>query len=208
MAGSRGGRPSKPLETKRRTGRTAGTDSGGRKLPDPSNVVALPGIADRVPATPASLNTKERARTCPDVTLYEEAADGIALCQVCLAEPGRELWTELWLEGKAWLTTRSDAHLLVLQLCEGRDEERHHQAVLATHGRYVKGQRGGVVAHPGVRMLRQVRAEMVRAAALLGFSPSDRSRLGVGEVKGEKTALEILLDRKLGGGAASGGQSS
>lgn len=42
---ARTGRPPKPMEQKRRTGRTPGTDSGGRKLPEPAQVVALPMAA-------------------------------------------------------------------------------------------------------------------------------------------------------------------
>lgn len=210
MAGATRGRPSKPLERKRRTGRSPGRDAGGRKLPAPadtaavtgseqaSNLVVLPGTEERIPPAPATLKSKDRARTCPDAVLYPEDENGVRVCPVCLEQPGLDLWQELWREGRTWLSTRSDAHLLLAQLCEGRDEERHHQAVLEVSGRYVKGQRGGVVAHPAVRMLRQVRAEMVRAGALLGFSPSDRSRLGVGEVKAQKSALELLLERKLG----------
>lgn len=48
------GRPPKPLEQKRRTGRSLGRDTGGRKLPAPSNVVALQP-ADGVPDYPEGL---------------------------------------------------------------------------------------------------------------------------------------------------------
>lgn len=45
------GRPPKPIEQKRRTGRAPGRDSGGRKLPEPAEVVALP-MAPGVPEPP------------------------------------------------------------------------------------------------------------------------------------------------------------
>jgi phage terminase small subunit len=47
-------RPPKPLEQKRLTGRSPGRDSGGRKLPEVSTVVALP-MADGVPDPPGDL---------------------------------------------------------------------------------------------------------------------------------------------------------
>lgn len=48
----------KPLEVKRRTGRTPDTDSGGRKLPVP--VVALVAVAT-IPRAPATLGDSGRA---------------------------------------------------------------------------------------------------------------------------------------------------
>ena len=48
------GRPPKPLEQKRMTGRSPGRDSGGRKLPEVAVVTALP-MAAGVPDPPADL---------------------------------------------------------------------------------------------------------------------------------------------------------
>ena len=42
------GRPRKPIEQKRKTGRTPTTDSGGRKLPDLRKITVLP-MADGIP---------------------------------------------------------------------------------------------------------------------------------------------------------------
>jgi hypothetical protein len=61
-----GGRPAKPLERKRKTGRAPGRDSGGRKLPEVAQVVALPMAGD-APEPPVEL--------------------GLA---------GRELWSRVW----------------------------------------------------------------------------------------------------------------
>jgi phage terminase small subunit len=72
------GRPPKPLEQKRRTGRSPGRDTGGRKLPDPGNVVALPP-ATGIPPYPADL--------------------GLA---------GRKLWDRAWAAAITWLSPDSD----------------------------------------------------------------------------------------------------
>jgi hypothetical protein len=45
------------------------------------------------------------------------------------------------------------------------------------------------------RGLRELDRQIVSNLSLLGFTPSDRSRLGVAEVKA-KTRLEELLERK------------
>lgn len=72
------GRPRKPIEQKRKTGRTPTTDSGGRKLPDVTNVTILP-MADGTPTPPIDL--------------------GLA---------GRELWEKAWDRAITWLSPTSD----------------------------------------------------------------------------------------------------
>jgi phage terminase small subunit len=73
-----GGRPAKPLERKRKTGRAPGRDSGGRKLPEVAQVVALPMAGD-APEPPLEL--------------------GLA---------GRELWGRVWAAGISWISPDSD----------------------------------------------------------------------------------------------------
>lgn len=75
---ARTGRPPKPLEQKRRTGRTPSTDSGGRKLPEPSEVVTLPMAGD-VPDPPGDLELD-----------------------------GRRLWGRAWASAITWLSPHSD----------------------------------------------------------------------------------------------------
>lgn len=72
------GRPPKPIEQKRRTGRTPGTDSGGRKLPVEGTVVALPQ-AEGVPDVPADFGLE-----------------------------GTRLWGQLWQAGITWISPKSD----------------------------------------------------------------------------------------------------
>jgi phage terminase small subunit len=72
------GRPPKPLEQKRRTGRSPGRDTGGRKLPEPGNVVALPPAAG-IPPYPADLGIE-----------------------------GRQLWDRAWSAAITWLSPDSD----------------------------------------------------------------------------------------------------
>jgi P27 family predicted phage terminase small subunit len=190
-----GGRPPKPLEVKRRTGVRPGRDSGGRKLPELASVTALPG-ADGVPPMPAELKTAARAGNCPD----RDRDNGE--CEVCKREPGAAAWRRLWTAGQTWLSPATDLDVMTM-LCRAYDEQAHHERVLEEDGRYVKGQRGGLVAHPAVAMLRGVQDRITRWHSQCGFTPSDRGRLGVGEVRRAATPLEELLARR-----AAGGQST
>jgi phage terminase small subunit len=72
------GRPPKPLEQKRLTGRTANTDSGGRPLPQLAEVVSLPA-ADGMPDFPSDL-------------------DGA----------GKDLWRRIWQDGITWISPKTD----------------------------------------------------------------------------------------------------
>lgn len=183
-----GGRPPKPIEQRRRSGRSPGRDSGGRKLPELAVVTALPG-ADGVPPVPDELKTASRSGQCPDRNRDSGS------CTVCSAEAGVAAWRRLWTAGQSWLSPQTDIDILVM-LCRAYDEEAHHQRVLEEDGRYVKGQRGGLVAHPAVAMLRGVQDRITKWSSLCGFTPSDRGRLGVGEIKRGETELEELLRRR------------
>lgn len=72
------GRPPKPLEQKRRTGRTPNTDSGGRPLPRLAEVVILPQ-AEGMPDFPPDLD-----------------------------EAGKQLWRRLWQDGITWISPKTD----------------------------------------------------------------------------------------------------
>lgn len=80
---ARSGRPPKPLEQKRRTGRTPTTDSGGRPLPKVAEVVTLP-MALGVPDCPSDLGLE-----------------------------GRALWEKAWSAAITWLSPDSDWHEVV-----------------------------------------------------------------------------------------------
>jgi len=77
------------------------------------------------------------------------------------------------------------------------DEEAHLRAVLTEDGHFIKGQRGGLVAHPAVSMLRAVVAEVTKLEGLCALNPSDRGRLGLAESRAESVIDELL--RKRGG---------
>ena len=73
-----GGRPPKPMELKRATGRSPGRDSGGRKLNELSVVTPLP-MAEKIPDPPKMLQ-----------------ADGL------------NLWNRIWDNAITWLSPVSD----------------------------------------------------------------------------------------------------
>lgn len=188
------GRPSKPLEQKRRSGRTPGRDSGGRPLP--KNVAQLPGSSS-TPSVPDDLRTSKLAKSC----YIARARDDHAPCEACAAEVGVESWNRLWAAGRTWLSITTDIDVLK-RICQARIDEMHLRIALREDGPFVQGQRGGLVAHPAFSQLRNLNAEVVKLESLCGFTPSDRGRLGVAEVEG-KSELEKILERRNPAGRAA-----
>jgi hypothetical protein len=84
---------------------------------------------------------------------------------------GRELWDKVWEQGLNWISPNTDSELL-LMTCEMIDE-RWNLRVKVMQGDDSRQRRG----------LRELDRQIVSNLSLLGFTPSDRSRLGVAEVK-------------------------
>ena len=184
------GRPPRPVEQKALVGRAPGRDSGGRPLPEV--VVELP-TASGVPDVPAELVTSRRARACP---FLDPDNPTEAECAVCAADIAAEAWRELWTQGQAWLSMQRDRHILA-RLCRGYAEEAHLRKALDEDGPFVKGQRGGLVAHPAVTMLRVLEQQITKWEGLCGFNPSDGGRLGIKIGKGRgQSPLEELIARR------------
>lgn len=96
---------------------------------------------------------------------------------------GRELWDKVWDTGINWISPNTDTELL-LMTCEMIDE-RWNLRVRVMTDNDPKDRRG----------LRELDRAIVSNLSLLGFSPSDRSRLGIAEVK-KMSKLEELMAKK------------
>ena len=100
-----------------------------------------------------------------------------------LLKYGKELWDKVWDTGINWISPNTDTELL-LMTCEMIDERWNLRVQVMTNND-PKDRRG----------LRELDRAIVSNLSLLGFSPSDRSRLGLGEVK-KMSKLEELMTKK------------
>lgn len=160
------------------TGRPAGRPSrptevkralgnpGQRPLPEaPMPGQGLPGVAD-IPNPPA------------------------------LGDHGLTLWNMVWSAGRSWLSPSVD-YPLVTMLCQAQDEAESIRALLESGEEdrfYVVGN-GQKVTSPLVVQLKDLRVQITAWLAALGYSPSDRARLGLGEVR-QGDALDELEKRR------------
>lgn len=100
-----------------------------------------------------------------------------------LLKYGQELWDKVWDAGVNWISPNTDVELL-LMTCELVDE-RWNLRVKVMQTEDARLRRG----------LRDLDRLIVSNLSLLGFTPSDRSKLGVAEVKAQ-TKLEELMEKK------------
>jgi hypothetical protein len=111
------------------------------------------------------------------------ASDGIPESARPLLKYGQEMWDRIWSMGNSWISPTTDIEL-VLMTAEMVDE-RWNLRVKVMSSEDPKLRRG----------LRELDKMIVSNLSLLGFSPVDRMRLGVAEVK-KQSKLEELLAKK------------
>lgn len=101
-----------------------------------------------------------------------------------LGDAGLELWVRIWNAGRSWLSPDVDFQLIRM-LCEAQDEHELIRLKIQSGEieRYYTTANGQMVTHPMVTQLGNLRAQMTAWLAAIGFSPSDRSRLGLAEVR-------------------------
>jgi hypothetical protein len=88
-----------------------------------------------------------------------------------LLKYGREFWDKVWGSGLTWISPNTDSEIL-LMTCELVDERWNLRVkVMQNHDWRER------------KALRELDSRIISNLSLLGFTPADRSRLGVAEVK-------------------------
>ena len=101
-----------------------------------------------------------------------------------LFEPGQELWERVWTMGHTWLSYSTDIDLLLL-VCEQLDERSKLRTTVWNENR-----------NDERKALRALEKQIVENLSLLGFTPTDRSRLGIAEVKKLSKLEELRAKQK------------
>jgi hypothetical protein len=125
-------------------------------------------------------------RKLPDskTVMVIEQASGIPSPTRPLMKYGLELWDRIWSMGAIWLSDKTDIELLMMT-CEMIDE-RWNLRVNVMQSNDPKQRRG----------LRELDKQIVSNLSLLGFTPTDRARLGWVEVKAQSRLEAIRAKRK------------
>jgi hypothetical protein len=125
-------------------------------------------------------NPGKRALPNPNAVQIIERADGIPEPSRPLLKYGRELWDKVWSAGINWISPTTDMELL-LMTCELVDERWNLRIKVMQNDD--KGMRRG---------LRELDRLIIGNLSLLGFTPTDRSRLGLAEVKAQSKYQQLM----------------
>jgi hypothetical protein len=99
---------------------------------------------------------------------------------------GRQLWDSVFGEGELWVSSRTDVHFLMLT-CEQIDRrEELKTQILETQDWHL------------YKQLNDLERMIATNLGLLGFTPADRTRLGLAEVKRQSKLEEMMARRKTG----------
>ena len=89
-----------------------------------------------------------------------------------LGQHGRALWDRIWSSGAAWLRPALDGDI-VLMACEMTDERTVLRQIVFTQSGAWRERRA----------LREIDRQITSLLSQIGFSPTDRATLGIGEHK-------------------------
>lgn len=110
-----------------------------------------------------------------------------------LGPAGEALWEAVTAAAAPWLAPTDNFVLLLL--CELYDRRALFQAALDEHGPLItRPADGHIVANPAAQLLIQTEKQISELASKLGFTPADRTRIGLGEVKA-KNAFEEMMSQ-------------
>jgi P27 family predicted phage terminase small subunit len=83
-------------------------------------------------------------------------------------------------------------------IAQAYDEITAFREQIAQDGLVVTGYNEQMVAHPLLKEIRAAQSVIVKALSTLGFSPTDRARLGIQEAQARSALLD--LQARMGGG--------
>jgi hypothetical protein len=121
---------------------------------------------------------KRAIPTIASVTALPPAA-GIPEPLRPLGQEGRRMWDRIWSSGQSWIAPSTDIELVQLA-CEAMDERVSLRVTVLRGGDW----RDRVA-------LRSLDGDIRNMLSALGMTPTDRSRLGVAEVR-QQSRLELL----------------
>jgi hypothetical protein len=128
------------------------------------------------PAKPTEIKRKlgnPGKRALPDTSVVQYLEQSLVIPDPArpLLKYGREFWDKVWGSGLSWISANTDAELL-LMTCELVDERWNLRVRVMQSNDWRER-----------RALRELDDRIIRNLSLLGFTPADRSKLGVAEVK-------------------------
>jgi hypothetical protein len=98
---------------------------------------------------------------------------------------GLQLWDSVFRVGNPWIARNTDSHLLMMT-CEQLDRREQLRSAIAESGDWHL-----------YKQLNDLERLISSNLSLLGFTPSDRTRLGLAEVKAQSKLEEMMSRRRV-----------
>jgi len=144
---------------------------------------------ERKRLTGARIRTGLKASPMPGTALALVDPTVVPTAPEGLGKVGGEYWSVLWTGGRRHLSELHDGPLMG-RLCRNYQVIWELEQWLGSDltNRWYTSPNGQVVTHPAVKQIEQMDAQCTAWLSLLGFTPSDRARLGLAEIR---TANEL-----------------
>jgi P27 family predicted phage terminase small subunit len=107
-----------------------------------------------------------------------------------LGERGTLEWRKVWQAGR-WFWSDQDYHWIE-QLARAYDDVAEFRAEIKRMGLTVEGYNGQTVANPLIAEVRRAEDTIRKCLSQLGFSPTDRARLKLTELKGASELQKLV----------------
>lgn len=109
---------------------------------------------------------------------------------------GKTEWVKIWNTG-FWLSPEQDYHWVEM-IARAYDDIETFRKRVQEDGLIQLGSLGQPVAHPLIAEIRKCEATIRQCLSVLGFSPTDRARLGIMEAKARREVADLtdFLDRQ------------
>lgn len=150
--------------------------------------VPLERMAARSPdgKTPGKRNLPAVANRAPDYSVPVPAID--------LKGRGEVEWERVWTAG--WWLSREQDYPWVEMICQAYMDIEDYRVYVAEHGLITKGYAGQDAANPMIAEIRKCEATIQKCLQVLGFSPTDRAKLQLSQVKIQSALQQKIADRR------------
>lgn len=153
-----------------------------------------PKPIERIRATARDATHKADGRALATTQYKLERRHQIPVAPDSLGDRGATEWEKIWLAGY-WLSDEQDYHWVAIVARAYDDLEAFRERV-SVDGLVQTGMRGEPVAHPLIAEARRAEAVIMKALSTIGFSPTDRARLGLAEVKRQSALADLSAKMK------------
>lgn len=133
-------------------------------------------------------------QSAPSAELVPRESAQFPVCPDDLGDRGEVEWLKVWSAGW-WLNEEQDYHW-VLTLSKAYDDMQAFREQVEHDGLVVTGYAGQMTAHPLIKEIRDCERQIMKCLSTLGFSPSDRARLGIQAVKQQNELQKLQNARR------------